>query len=199
MEIRTVKLYPFSELSKEAKEEVRNNFLKDGEYFDQIIQCEKDLIKEKYKFENFGMYVNCRFSQGDGATIETSNFFTPPIIKELKKFLSIETFNLMKKLINKNLIGCYIDSHDIFASEDNVNFWVENISYAEEKDVNLFTRLNDQIEEEIKGAIMEVYSKICDDFLNLVVEIELDDESIDRDIESLGHLYTKEGTDERDL
>lgn len=193
---KTLKLYLFSELSKEAKENARNDFLEDGEYFNQIIQYEKDFIKEKYEFKNFDMYVNCGFSQGDGATIETSNFFTPPIIKELKKFLSIKTFNLMKKLINKNLIGCYIDSHHIFASEDNVTFWVEDISYVGEKDINLFTKINDQIEEEIKCAIMEVYSKICDDFLNLVKKIYLDDEAIDRDIESRGYLYTEKGIDE---
>lgn len=198
MTTKIINLYEFRELSDKAKEVARDWFLEDGTFFEENFKCEMDILKDKYKFKDFDVKVNSSFSQGDGATIETSNFFTKPILQELKEKLSTEDFDLMKKLIKNRILICYIhckSNHSIYADRDNVYLHIEDEENIQ-SGKRLCKKINESFFDNIETAVMEVYSRICAKILAIAEHIQLDTKAVDECISANEYLFTEDGEQE---
>lgn len=121
MEIKTIKVYNFSELLTDAQEKVISDYYENEEYFYLSEDLNEELNQKDSYFYDTKIYYSLNYSQGDGLCI-LGNFDVDKWLKDkynFKQSVNDTVYNLIYSVESKsNRRYCFASKSDISVEVD---------------------------------------------------------------------------------
>ena len=196
MHEETIKIYKFSELSEESKEQARQWWKEGHSNSDAFVIDDAKAIGKLMGFEISKVYYSGFWNQGDGACFEgnflSSEFDTGGVQKYAPKDAELHRIaNGIEAIINQFYsITLKVRHSGRYYHENCTNF---EVSIMDKKENEIDTKEAAEAEKELiklsRDFMKWIYRSLEADY-----EYQNSDEVVDENIESNGYEFTEDGT-----